>query len=343
MDFLPVTGPDALRLLTLPGFAWAALSDYHTRRVDPRLWPLLIGIGTVASIWQILQISPLRTVDELNALNQIIIIPLVTGSVAIILHRLKAIGGADAKALFTLGLVFPTAVQLQMPLWDITLPLVENESRAMIVTIVFNTLIIGIFYPVKMWVGNLKTGNLSLGSFSSKIGRVSDVERTSGKMKAQNKKGEDFILDLDAVRMYLRWRGESIQTLLREGRKLRDPKSITTVYNTKNGAIKSNIDLKYIPNPSYFDPQMGEGSEIDTSEIHIDEDPWGAELFLDSIDHHAYGTTPDDLRDGLDYLHQNEMIQILPGFPMIIPLFIGLVISLTFGDIFSGWLVLLFA
>jgi len=65
---------------------------------------------------------------------------------------------------------------------------------------------------------------------------------------------------------------------------------------------------------------------------HID-DPWGAERFLDDIDHSAYGTSPAQLRDGLDVLVEQDEVWISPGIPFLVPMFAGLVVSLTYGDV----------
>jgi len=63
------------------------------------------------------------------------------------------------------------------------------------------------------------------------------------------------------------------------------------------------------------------------------DDPWGAERFLDDIDHSAYGTSPQQLRDGLDVLVEQDEVWISPGIPFLVPMFAGLVVSLTYGDV----------
>ncbi|MDX1746488.1 MAG: A24 family peptidase C-terminal domain-containing protein, partial [Halobacteriales archaeon] len=62
-------------------------------------------------------------------------------------------------------------------------------------------------------------------------------------------------------------------------------------------------------------------------------DPWGAEAFLEGIDHGAYGTRPGQLRDGLTLLSEADQVWVSPGLPFLVPLVAGLVIALVYGDI----------
>jgi preflagellin peptidase FlaK len=62
-------------------------------------------------------------------------------------------------------------------------------------------------------------------------------------------------------------------------------------------------------------------------------DWWGAEAFLEDIDGTAYGTTPTKLRGGLDVVAHEDEVWITPGIPFIVPMFVGLVLALTYGDV----------
>jgi preflagellin peptidase FlaK len=62
-------------------------------------------------------------------------------------------------------------------------------------------------------------------------------------------------------------------------------------------------------------------------------DTWGAERFLSA--HSAYGTTPTELREGLAVLTEpdRETVWLTPGIPFILPMFAGLLLALTYGDV----------
>ena len=77
-------------------------------------------------------------------------------------------------------------------------------------------------------------------------------------------------------------------------------------------------------------------SAADGDRDPLDPDPddeWGAQAFLDDIEGDAYGTTPEKLRDGLEVLVAEDVVWVSPGLPFIVPMFLGLVVSLVYGDL----------
>jgi len=53
---------------------------------------------------------------------------------------------------------------------------------------------------------------------------------------------------------------------------------------------------------------------------------------LEEIDHGAYGTDAETLRGGLAVVARKDRVLVSPGMPFVVPMAIGLVVSLTFGD-----------
>lgn len=75
--------------------------------------------------------------------------------------------------------------------------------------------------------------------------------------------------------------------------------------------------------------------EIDARELS-DVDEWNADVFLAELDGPRYGTTADDLRQGLDALAENSSrVWVTPGVPFLVPIFAGLVTALTIGDLLA--------
>jgi len=60
------TLPDALRLFVVPVFAWAALQDVRTRRLPNRLWPPLYAFGALLLIWELAAMAPLAGFEEVR-------------------------------------------------------------------------------------------------------------------------------------------------------------------------------------------------------------------------------------------------------------------------------------
>jgi len=84
----------------------------------------------------------------------------------------------------------------------------------------------------------------------------------------------------------------------------------------------------------------GDAADPDTDpDFTLDyDDPWAADRFLDEIEGSAYGTTPEGLREGLRVVTTRETVWLSPGVPFIVPVFLGLVIALTYGDLLFGLL-----
>lgn len=331
-------GPHLLRLVALPAFAWAAWSDHHTRRVDPRLWPILIAIGIGAAIWQIAQIAPLRTVDELETVTRIVMVPPTIGVVVAAIYNLGHLGGADVKAVFAVSLLFPATIAYPLPFVETTLPLFENPYRSAAISIIMNGMVLAVSYPIFMWYRNIRRGEFSLSMIDTEAKEPAELAHTTGQLKVESG-GKTYIVDLDTLRMYLRWRGIDIQTLKERGNELIDPQTITKTYEVDDGAIRSKWDAGHFMATSHFD--AGESAKLSDTDPDINStvgsDPWGATQFSESIDHDGYGTTPKELQHGLTHIVNHSTVRVLPAFPLVVPLFGGLLITLTIGDLATAW------
>jgi preflagellin peptidase FlaK len=154
-------------------------------------------------------------------------------------------------------------------------------------------------------VRNALVGEFSVVMFVGRRVPVPELTDTHGSLLETHDGFTRDGLDLDALRMYLRWRGLDLADL-REHPELRDPDTLPDDPNDPTGGAV-----------------VTDGSG----------DPWGAAAFLEDIESSAYGTTPADLREGLDVIVDNEEVWVTPGVPFIIPLFVGLLVALTGGDV----------
>ena len=308
-----VTGPDLLRLLAVPVFAWAAFRDLATRRVPNRTWLPLLAAGAIALLWDLVSILDVSTFQQRlfvvrTALSLGFVAPL-----GYIFWRIGGFGGADAKAIITLAVLFPV-----YPLYYVAsgvYPIHHAPLGVFSFTILSNTVLVGLLYPLALAVRNLPRGEVTPAMFVGRRVPIADLPAEYGRLLETPSGFTRRGLDLDALRMYLRWRGRSFSELRRDPDRYRA--SIPTDPNDPG------------------DGAIGDDSAVDDvrSIEAVEDDPWGAEAFLS--EYSAYGTTPEELREGLAVISDSgrETVWITPGSPFIVPMFVGLVVALTFGDV----------
>jgi preflagellin peptidase FlaK len=213
-------------------------------------------------------------------------------------------------------------------------PVVRTTVGVFSLTILSNTVVVGALYPVVLAARNALSGYVSPGMFVAKPVRWDETTAEYGTILEFADRGvtEDLSLsglqsyfawrglDLDGLRMYLRWRGCSLTDLRDAPEQYRDPDSLPTDPNPPgDGSIAT-------------DGGTDAAGAVDAGGDRV-ADPWGAEAFLDDIEGSAYGTTPERLRSGLDTLVEDDVVWISPGIPFLVPLFVGLVVGFTYGDL----------
>jgi len=323
--------PDLLRLVAVPVFGWAAYRDVKTRRVPNRTWTPLAALAVVLLLWDTYTVwtGPTAVGQRLFLIRVAIslgfVIPLSYG-----FWLVGGFGGADAKAFMLIAVLFP--VYPVYYLSTVALPLQQTAIGVFSLTVLSNTVLAGVVYPLAVAAGNLARGRFSLAMFIGRPVAAANVTEEYGRLLESPDGFDRGGLDLDALRMYLRWRGCSLADIRADPEKHRLPTSLPAVPNdpgdgslaTDGGdPVSGDVD-----EAADHDAETGAADRPD----HID-DPWGAERFLDDIDHSAYGTSPAQLRDGLDVLVEQDEVWISPGIPFLVPMFAGLVVSLTYGDV----------
>ena len=318
--------PDLLRLIAVPVLGWAAWRDVKTRRVPNRTWKPLVVLALVLLVWE--ASTAWTTGDRLFFLQVAIsvgfIVPLSTA-----FWYMGSFGGADAKAFYVIALLFPVYPVFYLP-WA-ALPLEPTAVGVFSLTILSNTVVVGVAYPLAVALRNLLRGHVA---WPMLIGKPISWDQTTEEYGMLLETPDGFTrggLDLDALRMYLQWRGESLADLRADPAALRDPATLPTEPNQPgDGGLATDGGT------SVDEPATGaavESTTADSASTPTADDPWGAEAFLDDIDHSAYGTSPEQLREGLEVLTTADEVWISPGIPFIVPMFFGLLVSLTYGDV----------
>jgi len=286
----------------VPALGWAAVRDWRTRRVPNDLWSPLAFLGIGLMFWEgLLALGVPGEFQRLAvraAFSVLFIVPLSYG-----FWYIGGFGGADARAFMVLAVLFPTYPAYELA--GYALPAVETQLGVFSLTILTNAVLVGLAYPLVLGVRNALDGEFSVVMFVGRRVPVGDLTTMHGSLLETESGFTRDGLDLDALRMYLRWRDVSLADL-RVDPELRDPATLPDEPgDPTDGAVVTD----------------GSG------------DPWGAAAFLDDIDSSAYGTTPAELREGLDIIVDSEDVWVTPGVPFILPLFVALLVALTGGDI----------
>ena len=331
------TVPDLLRLLVIPFFGYVAWRDIETRRVPNETWYPLATLAVVLFAWESYSVltGDVTSFERQQYYIQVgislgFIIPLTY-----LFWLIGGFGGADAKAFFIIAVLFPTFPDYALAELGVggalgQLPVVQTTVGVFSLTILSNTVLAGVFYPVALAGKNALTGYISPGMFVAKPTRSGNVIEEYGMiLDFPDRRLTDDLslsglksyftwrqLDLDALRMYLQWRDLSLSELLEDPATYRDPETLPEAPNP----------------PGDGSMETDGGQDVSGVDSHAYDDPWGAAQFLEDIEGSAYGTTPEGLRDGLDTLATEDVVWISPGIPFLVPLFVGLVISFTYGD-----------
>ena len=301
--------PDLLRLLVIPVFTWAAWHDIKTRRITDRVWPPLVVLAVVLLVWDAYTLAAIGGFSaRLFTIQVVLSIGLVI-PLAYLFYTLGAFGGADFKALAVLALLFPSYPTYVLD--GLLLPLTVAAIGVFSLTILSNTVIVALAYPVWLCLRNTVRRRFEIVMFVGHPVQWDRIEWKYGRLLESPSGYTRHGLDLDALRMYLEWRNVSLADIRANPDYYRDPSSLPE-------------------QPG----QVGDGSIVRT-DGGAQSDPWGARAFVDDIGQ-WYGTTPEILRDGLDVLATRDHVWVSPGIPFIVPMFFGLLLALTYGDLLFG-------
>ena len=367
------SGPDTLRLLAIPFFAYVAWLDIRTRRVPNRTWIPLAVLAVVLLVWDVIRVTT-GDVDPVVRGNFYVQTLLSVGFVVPLSYmfwRIGGFGGADAKAFFVIALLFPAYPSYELWQWSVdggvlaaafdslpgatyrgTVPLVEPSLGVFSISILSNTVVMGALYPVALAARNATVGYLSPGMFVAKpVGWDRATSEYGTMLQMPDRSLTESLslsglsayfsfrgLDLDALRMYLRWRGLTVADLREDPDRYRRPASLPPDPALPgDGVIPAEgwtgADTDHSEDESATAYADAEPWAPETHLVAAADDQWGAAAFLDDIEGSAYGTSPEKLREGLEALADDDVVWISPGIPFLVPLFLGLALAFLYGDL----------
>ncbi len=328
------TLPDVLRLVVVPVFAWAAVRDVRTRRLPNRIWPPLYAFGALLLLVEAVRFWPFAGFEGRLFLIQALVSLLLVAPLGYAFWYLGAFGGADAKALIAIAVLFPTFPTYTLA--GMSLPIVETALGVFSLTVLTNTVLIGLAYPIGLALYNLGTGERSATMFLARPVSTPSLSERHGRLFEDTAGTTRNGLDLDALRMYLRWRGSTLAGLRADPDAHRDPESVTETFEPTDGGTHVG------PATDGGEPvddadRDGEATDLarggDGQDPSPFDDPWAAERFLAEIDRGAYGTDAETLREGLEVVADREEVMVSPGMPFVVPMAAGLIVSLSYGDV----------
>jgi preflagellin peptidase FlaK len=337
--------PDLLRLLVVPLLGWAAWRDVRTRRVPNRVWYPPAALGVALLGWELWTRLPMAGLDDRLFLIRVAVSLGFVLPLSFAFWWFGAFGGADAKAFMTVAVLFPTYPTLYLS-WT-ALPLVETTLGVFSLTVLTNTVLLGLGFPLVLAARNLRAGEVTPAAFLARRAAVTDLPACHGKLFEDPDGFTRRGLDLDALRMYLRWRGTTLAAVRAAPATYRDPTTVGDTAPPGDGRVAGpdvagDFDAPVVPDDADDAPVDSDtGDDADPADPDPPDDPWAAERFLASVDGPVYGTTPETLRDGLEVVADRDEVWISPGLPFIVPLFAGLLVAVTYGDLLFGVLIAL--
>lgn len=300
--------PDLVRLALVPAFLWLALLDVRTRRVPRWVWWPLGAVGVFALIWAALaHVAVGGPAFHLWIVQVAISIGLIA-PLGYLFHRFGAFGGADAKAVIVIAIAYPTYPVIALA--GTELPLVHAPTGVFSLTVLVNAVLLGLCYPLGIAARNAIGGRFRATMFFGLPAHWSTLESRHGVLLESPTGFTRNGLDLDALRMYLRWRETDLAALRADPENHANPASVPST-----------------PAPA------GDGRVRTDGGVDSD-DRWGARAFLEDSGG-AYGTRPEELRGALDLLCERENVWVSPGIPFLVLLVGGLLVGLVVGDLFS--------
>ena len=327
------TLPDLLRLLVIPVFGWAAWRDIHTRRIPNRVWPPLVILGGLLLAWEAVQFVVFGTSGGQAFLIRAGISLLFVAPLGYAFWWFGAFGAADAKAMIALAFLLPTFPAYA--LGGLELPVVDTTIGVFSLTILTNAVILAVAAPVGLGLGNLLRGRIKpVVMFLARPVRIDSLPDRHGRLFETPDGFTHSGLDLDALRMYLRWRDLPIAALRAAPDVARDPASVEATGEPTDGRSDIDDDL------DWDDPDAAPTVDGDAAAAETLDDPWAVDQFFESIDRSTYGTDPEQLRDGLELLAttDGETVWVSPGLPFVVPMFAGLLSAFTYGDLLFAFL-----
>ena len=306
------TPTDIIRVLVIvPVLLYAAYRDIKERVVHNWVWYPLFFYGITLLVY------------DLYTGNVEFLASWVFGNITFALiigfalYKTRLFGGADMKALWGIALLIPTYPTLVVFPWMMPpiLPAPENAINMFSLTIFTNTVLVAIFWPLKTLVQNIRNGDFNV--------------RHPGLMLTARRVNLEHSLTHHGKIIPL-WTFENTTALGRFKTLL-----LSVVNGFEIEFVRTYLDW----HRENIDSEITSPADIDTSRV---------EHFLDSEENTNEdgeriwdASNTEEATEAFEDLLSQETVWMTPGIPFIVPMLLGVLLSLIAGDIIY-WLVVLF-
>ncbi len=176
---------DILRVaVSIVVLGYSCVTDYRTRRAPNRLWYFLGAVGLIMGFVELYLSGFNRTFIFYWSLSIVFMFVLMY-FLYYFFQRfgMSGLGGADAKALIAIGIMFPLYPQIQLLSWSLP---VTDVTRSIIfgLAVFGNALALNLVLPIGLLAHNLLNvpiGELVASPLSAITGYKADVEGIKGK------------------------------------------------------------------------------------------------------------------------------------------------------------------
>jgi len=318
------TSIDLIRLAVIPLFLYTAVTDIKRRRAPDWVWGILVVVAVALLIVEVLLVIPPINTPRgwIYMIQATTTIGLAVGFGAIG-HMFGLMGGADTKAIVSVGLLYPTYPYSILGQYGFP---VSGALSVTGVDMIANGFIFAAAYPVIIAVHNLRHSNIFTRMFLTVKTPVDSLPSMYGRVAPTPKHLSPTSVDLDTLRMYLAWRQATVTDIRAHSEEYRSGNARTSD-SVGDGTVESYRRL-------VDDAEEHEEAES-VSDADSSEDPWRVDEFADHADSRFHGTEPDDLRELLDEIASSPRspLWVSPGIPLLAPLAIGVVFTILYGSL----------
>jgi preflagellin peptidase FlaK len=338
LNSFPIT-PDTLRFLAVFAFIYGAILDHRSRRVYNEFWIPLIGLTFIVLGWDIALIlvapGPVRSEFLYSLSLSFLIVP----SIAFTLWQVGFFGGADLKALAFLAFFFPQPPSITIA--GTTYPAIEGATPIFTFTILFNAFVFATGYQLYVVARNISNGDFSSRMTNSTRYLTSKIDEKHGTLVERTSGFFNSGVDLDAIRMYLQWRGLGLDDI-RSAPGFYRSTPPATENRVGDGSVETTGSTPLGHSRAEFQSSRSDREEglVPAGPVQPEyPDEWGAEKFVDAVDteEKTVLVTAEELREALDTITSKKKVWVMPAMPFFIPLTLGLIVSFIYGSLLKAF------
>lgn len=301
---------DILRaFVVISGMILASYYDQYYREIPDDIWNVLFGSGaillSIELIWTTLPEQVL-----IHAAANVLFAVILGWSLYLFLGW--QFGGADVKALTAISLLIPSPITLNFAwdtYWMTANPPFDFILPMPIIAVLTNSAIIGFVYVFHLVIYRTLTDGYDsdqplISLFSQKVPRENLLSFYG------------FISDLSVYPMYTK-----------QG-------SYTDYKTVTNDGIPTSFLMAYV---DWYNEEYNLDCETvdDVESWQLNEFFASSDKFIGLDSESELGSSIEDVETSLEEIKQQDSMYVTPGFPLIVFLTVGVIITVFVGDIFT--------